>query len=169
MFIQTKVFDPELFGKAVVVEGATRLGGIDYNVGGVYIISEVDGARIRLLGVVEKHHLHMSDFENKRVKMHILGVEKPETQQQREPKRFISRRVREQEERQLDNEYLEYILRHNKKPMELNEIIERMRRKGRNHWNNKNGSGFMKMAIKDGYRIVRIGHGIYSYNGGQNG
>lgn len=169
MFIQTKVFDPELLGRAVVLDGTTRIGGIDYNVSGVYIVSKVEGKTIQLLGVVKKHGLHISDFENKRVKMHILGVENPGTQKQREPKKIPFRRVRKKEERQLDNEFLEYILRHNKKPMELNEIIERMARKGRSHWNGSNGSGFVKTAIKDGYRIVRVGHGIYSYNGGQNG
>lgn len=174
VFIQTKVFDPTLVGKAVSLEGVVRIGLIDYNVNGHYIISEVDGKTMQLLGAKKDQSLHVSDFDSDRMKMDILGVEKPETQkqqqEQQEPKKKsgITRLMRTEAERNEDNEYLEYLLYEHGKPMRLEDIINLMVENGRKHWDGRNGCGFIKTAIKDGRKIDRVGYGMYSYIGGQN-
>lgn len=66
--------------------------------------------------------------------------------------------------RKTDNEQVEDILRINMGPMPLHEIIKEMKTRGALHWNNNNGSGFVKMAIKDGARIQKVERGIYAFD-----
>lgn len=188
LFIQTKVFDPELGGKAIQLAGDSLEGEV---LDGLYLVRGVDGQYIRLINRFGKEfNLHLDNFEHREgLKLQILEL--PQQQAIKIPDKvavmetlpeieFVepekkhktgfkrnqgSRNIRSYLQIKVDNSHVEWILQQNIEPLKLEEILKRMQNDhGHWHWSNSNASGFVKRAIKDGKRIKQIGYGCYGYD-----
>jgi hypothetical protein len=171
MFITKKVFDPALLGKAVYIKGLD-IDGSEWD--RLFLVQSVEGDEVILVNSSGINiGLHMENFETgDLLTMKILELPKHQEQPQ-PPKKQItrkrevgSRNPRTDEQIRQDNEMIEDLLRENIDPMKLQDIITKMQKAGRTHWTSNNGCGFVKMAIKNGRNIRKIGLGLYAYGFG---
>lgn len=162
MFIEKKVFDPKLQGEAVYIKGE-KIDGVKLDK--LFFVRECDGDCIKLIdnrGL--KYSLHIKNFEKGTLQMSMLHKPHIEAQNKIQRMRGYNSNQRDKSQLIAENEQLMTILRENIEPLALRKIIQKMHLHGFDNWNNKNASAFMRSAIRNGYPVIKVEHGKYSYD-----
>lgn len=162
LFVTTKVFDPALGGKAIQLTGYDIDGdGLD----GLYLVKGVDGQYLQLINRLGKEFtLHTENFESGGLNLQILGLAQETKKPQPKPVHIGSYKQRTMEQINADNQTLEIFLKECQTPRPLGAIRQAMQVLGHEHWNKKNACGYVKYAIKSGFKIKQFGYGVYGYD-----
>lgn len=155
MFITKKVFDPALEEKAALL----KKDGIEI----FCLVNEINGDEIRLIDYTGALYTYnIDEFENGKIQMEFLQkADELNAKSAPSEQTYIRRKVRSLEQVIKDAKVIDDLLYNRGEEARLEFIIARMRSMGFTHWNDNNGSGFMKSAIKNGAEIVKVRRGVY--------
>lgn len=165
MFVTKKEFDPSLEGKAIVIGMAQS----------PVLIGRVRGDMLDIVN----HHGKISTISMETVEKVGMKIMKREADQgelltQSEPRKKItrtrtSRSFRSDAQILKDNKLIERILKENSQEMTVAAIMKKAVEEQGVTWNKGSITGFIQRAMKDGFRIQRVGYGHYQYTGQNDG
>jgi hypothetical protein len=163
LFVEKKVFNPALSGKAVYLKGYDVDGDM---VDRLFLVKGVNGEKIILTNSQGNEvDLHMENFSDEGIKLTVLEL----PQDQPKKTRVVEgRKQRTVEQAKKDSSEVTALLAAKGYALRLETIIKGMRNLGHKHWNNNNGSSFVKQAIKYGAPIKKVERGVYVYDPKQN-
>ncbi len=167
MFVEKKVFDPNLEGKAVYLHGSAA--GVLFD--GFHLVSTVEGENITVIDrLMSECALSVDDINQSDIMFRVLEAPHIEPGNKINRKRGYTSTQRSAEEVREENEFLISILREQLGSIPLHEIIKKMQGQGLKHWNNRNATSYIKSAMRNGYPIVKPEYGHYAYDwSGKNG
>jgi len=166
MFVEKKVFDPNLEGKAVYLQAhETKVEN------GLYLVNIAEGEHLALINHRgDMEDFHVSYFEDERNKLQVIEPPHIEPGNKIKRMRGYTTNLRSAEEVREETEILISVLKEHIGSIPLREIIKKMQSQGLKHWNNKNATSYIKSAMRNGYPIVKPEYGHYAYDwSGKNG